>query len=412
MNLSRIRLRLTLGYLGVFTLILLSLSAIGVAGFSKELIVQQDELLAQEARNQAKNLMSDERREVLADGSNEFGWVALDTDGSVSDWDSAAASLGLPHTATAREALREESSVPATIEAPAGRVRVVSIPMYESGEVVGVIQYARSLEALERTIYDYLIVLLPLGLGGLGLAALGGAYMAGRAVRPVREAFERQRTFIADASHELKTPLTLIRANTEVLQRSLDDPDDRELTDDVLTEADRMSEALSDLLLVARLDAGKLAIDEKVFDLSAIISGAVGRFETRAASEGLRVEVIAPEELTARGDPPRTEQILTVLLDNALRHTPKGGAITVRARRTDGRVQTVVEDSGPGISPEHLPRVFERFYRADPARGRDDGGTGLGLAIARDLARAQRGDLAAGNAEGGGAAFILTLPAG
>lgn len=412
MNLSRIRLRLTLGYLGVFTLILLSLSAIGVAGFSKELILQQDELLAQEARNQATNLMSDERREVLADGSNEFGWIALDPDGRVSDWDSAAASLGLPHPATAREALREESSVPATIEAPAGRVRVVSMPMYESGEVVGVIQYARSLEALERTIYDYLIVLLPLGLGGLGLAALGGAYMAGRAVRPVREAFERQRTFIADASHELKTPLTLIRANTEVLQRSLDDPDDRELTDDVLTEADRMSEALSDLLLVARLDAGKLAIDDKVFDLSAIISGAVGRFETRAASEGLRLEVIAPEELAARGDPPRTEQILTVLLDNALRHTPKGGAITVRARRTDGRVQTAVEDSGPGISPEHLPRIFERFYRADPARGRADGGTGLGLAIARDLARVQRGDLAAGNAEGGGAAFILTLPAG
>lgn len=411
MNLNRIRLRLTLGYLGVFALILLSLSAIGVAGFSKELIVQQDELLALEARNQARNLLSDERREVLADGSNEFGWVTLDPDGRVSDEDSAATSLGLPHAAKAREALREERSVPATIQGSTGRVRVVSKPMYESGEVVGVIQYARSLETLEQTIYDYLIVLLPLGLGGLGLAALGGAYMAGRAVRPVREAFDRQRIFIADASHELKTPLTLIRANTEVLQRSLDDPDERELADDVLTETDRMSEALSDLLLVARLDAGKLAIDDKVFDLATIISGAVGRFETRAASEGLEVDVLAPEELTARGDPARTEQALTVLLDNALRHTPRGGAITVRARRIDGRVETVVEDSGPGIAPEHLPRVFERFYRADAARQRNDGGTGLGLAIARDLARAQRGDLSVANAEGGGAAFILRLPA-
>jgi signal transduction histidine kinase len=411
LNLNRIRLHLTLGYLGVFALILLSLSAIGVAGFSKELIIQQDELLAQEARNQAKNLMSNERREVLADGSNEFSWIALDPDGRASDGDSAAAALGLPHAATAREALREESTVPATIQGPVGRVRVVSMPMYESGEVVGVIQYARSLETLEQTIYDYLIVLLPLGLGGLGLAALGGAYMAGRAVRPVREAFERQRTFIADASHELKTPLTLIRANTEVLQRGLANPEDRELADDVLAETDRMSEALSDLLLVARLDAGKLAIDDKVFDLATIISGAVDRFETRAASGGLRIEVLAPEELIVRGDPARTEQILTVLLDNALRHTSKGGSITVTARRTDGSVEAVVEDSGPGIAPEHLPRVFERFYRADAARQRNDGGTGLGLAIARDLARAQRGDLKAGNAKGGGAAFTLRLPA-
>jgi signal transduction histidine kinase len=411
LNLNGIRLRLTLGYLGVFTLILLTLSAIGVAGFSKELIVHQDELLTQEARNQARNLTSDERREVLADGSEEFGWIVVDPDGRVIEEDSHAASLGLPHAATAREALREGSAVPTTIEGPVGRVRVVSTPMHDSDETVGVIQYARSLEALEETIYDYLIVLLPLGLGGLGLAALGGAYMAGRAVRPVRVAFERQRTFIADASHELKTPLTLIRANTEVLQRGLDDRDDRELARDVLVEADRMSEALSELLLVARLDAGKLTIEEKMFDLTAVVWSAVGRFEARADSGGIRVEVLAPEELAARGDPARTEQILTALLDNALRHTPEGGKITVTARRSDGRVETVVEDSGPGIAPEHLPRVFERFYRADAARQRDGGGTGLGLAIARDLARAQRGGLQAGNSETGGAAFVLELPA-
>lgn len=410
MNLNRIRLRLTLGYLGVFTLILLTLSAIGVAGFSKELIVHQDELLTQEAINQARNLMSDERREVLADGSEEFGWVVLDPEGRLLERDSHASALGLPNQEAAREALREGGAVPKTIEGPAGRVRVVSMPMQESGETVGVIQYARSLEALEETIYEYLIVLLPLGLGGLGLAALGGAYMARRAVRPVRVAFDRQRTFIADASHELKTPLTLIRANTEVLHRGLDDPDDRELAQDVLAEADRMSEALSEMLLVARLDAGKLTIDEKTFDLAAVVSGAVGRFRARADSRGIRVRVLSPEELAARGDPTRTEQVLTVLLDNALRHTPKGGDIAVTARGTGGTVEVLVEDSGEGIASEHLPRVFERFYRADAARQRDGGGTGLGLAIARDLARAQKGDLEAGGSEMGGAAFVLRLP--
>jgi signal transduction histidine kinase len=251
-----------------------------------------------------------------------------------------------------------------------------------------------------------------LGIGGLGLAAIGGFYMAGRAVKPVRDAFDRQRAFIADASHELKTPLTLIRIDTEVLQGGLENPDDRELAGEVLAETDRMSAILSELLTMARLDAGVLDVVRKPFDLSNLVREEAERFKVRAAREGVRLEVQVPDELVASGDPARTGQILAALFDNALRFTPSGGSVEVAARGQDGGVEASVRDTGPGISPEHLSRIFERFYRAEAARGRaDGGGTGIGLAIALGLARAQDGDLEAANAKDGGAVFRLKLPA-
>lgn len=417
--LDRMRWRLTLGYAGIFALILVFLSTAAVVGFSQELTNQQDTLLTQEAEDQAKNLLDGENREVLAEGSAEYSWVALDPDGRVTDRDPTAASLGtlgLPRQKFAEQALEEQEAVSATIRGPQGRARVVSLPMRDdSGEVVGVVQYARSLKGVQQTIGRLVLVLLPLVLGGLGAALLGGLFMAGRAMRPARESFERQRAFVADASHELKTPLTLIRADAEVvLYRGNLNEDDQKLMEHALGETGRMSSILSDLLLVARLDAGKLEVSAKPFDLATVLSEEVERFEVKAAGEGIRLDVQTSDELPVRGDPKRTGQILAVLLDNAVRYTPPGGRIAVKSRLLrDGWTETSVTDTGPGIAPEQLPRVFDRFYRAEAARTRGEGGgggTGLGLAIARELARAQGGDLVAENDKEGGAVVSLRLP--
>ncbi len=413
MKLEQIRQRLTVGYVGIFALIFVLLGSFAVAGFSRELTEQQDILLTQEAKNQASNLLNDEQREVLATGSPEFTWIALDAHGHVTDSDPVATSLGLPSAELAQEALEEDGVVAATIPGSDSRVRAVSMPMYESGEVVGIIQYARSLQGIQDTVNRLVLVLLPLGLGALGLAALGGLYMAGRAVRPVRDSFDKQRAFVADASHELKTPLTLIRADTEVvLYRGLINPDDRKLIEHVLAETDRMTAVLSDLLLVARLDADKLDMSRELFDLSTALSESAERFGVQTSAKGIRLEVQTTGKLPVRGDPKRTEQILAVLLDNAVRFTPSGGRIAVEGRLRGRWAEVSVRDTGPGIAPEHLSRIFDRFYKAEAARTRADGGTGLGLAIARDLARAQKGDLKAENAKGGGAVFRLALPKG
>lgn len=420
MMLDRMRRRLTLGYAGVFALILLVLGTAAVAGFSRELTRQQDTLLTQEAKDQTSNLLDDGNREVLASGSAEYSWVALDPEGRrVTDRDPTAAAsstLGLPAEELATRTLEEDGTISETIRTPQGRVRVASALMRDGGEVVGVMQYARSQRGVQATVNRLLLVLLPLALGGVGAALLGGLYMSGRAVRPARESFERQRAFVADASHELKTPLTLIRADAEmVLYRGNLNAEDSELLKHQLAATDRMGAILSDLLLVARLDAGKLDVADKPFDLADVLSEEAERFGARAAAKEVRLDVLACGELPARGDARRTGQILAVLLDNAVRFTPPGGGIAVTGLLRDHWAEASVSDTGPGIPPKDLPRVFDRFYRADAARTRSQtvGGTGLGLAIGRELARAQGGDLAAENAKGdevGGATFRLSLP--
>jgi signal transduction histidine kinase len=412
--LEKMRWRLTLGYAGIFALILIFLAMAAVAGFSRELTNQQDTLLTQEAKDLERNLLDGDHREVLAEGSAEYSWVALDTEGRVTDRDPTAATLGtlgLPSKELARQSLEEDAGVSATIHGPQGRVRVVSMPMREeSGEVVGVIQYARSLKGVQQTISR--LVLLPLALGGLGSALFGGLYMAGRAMRPARESFEKQRAFIADASHELKTPLTLIRADAEVvLYRGHLNQEDQKLVEHSLTETDRMGAILSDLLLVARLDADEADVATKPFDLVSILSEEAERFGVRAAEKEVHLGLQTPSELTVRGDSKRTKQIVAVLLDNAVRFVPPGGSIAVSGRLQDRWVEASVTDTGLGISPEHLPHLFDRFYRAEASRTRStSGGTGLGLAIARELARAQDGDLVAESVEGRGATFRLRLP--
>jgi phospho-acceptor domain-containing protein len=289
--LDRLRWRLTMGYVVIFALVLLLLGTATVVGFSREMIDQQDILLEQEAKDQAKNLLDGENREVLAEGSAEYSWVALDPEGHVTDRDPTAATmgtLGLPSRKLADQALEEQQTVSATIRGPQGGARVVSLPMREdSGEIVGVVQYARSVGGVQQTTGRLVLVLLPVALGGLGAALFGGLFMAGRAVRPARESFERQRAFVADASHELKTPLTLIRADAEVLMyRGRLHEEDEELVEHALAETDRMGAVLSDLLLVARLDAGKLDVTEKPFDL-ALVRGAGGRQGREAGGRNL-----------------------------------------------------------------------------------------------------------------------------
>ena len=424
---DHIRRRLTVGYVGILALTLLVFSVVVVFMFYLRASEQQDDLLLQKAEDKANSVLSGKDRYSVVKATTDYdvAVIVLLPDGSTyGDLDETSFSLGLPYAYLAQSAGQERRTIKETVTGPGGAVRVMSIPVKRYGEfgsVVAVVQAAQSRQAVTETVERLIFVLVLSGLGALVLAAGGGFFMSRRAMRPVQEAFGRQKTFIADASHELKTPLTLIRADAEVLSRGIDDPDkatdNRELVDDLLGETDRMSAVLSDLLLLARLDAQKVSVSREPFDLALVISETSERFAVRARAEGKNLEVHHSGKLPARGDAPRTDQSLAALLDNALRFTPPGGTITVEGRITDKHVEAIVTDTGPGIAPESLDRIFERFYRDDAhsaarSRGPSGGGTGLGLAIARDLVRAQGGEVGAENAAGGGARFTLSLPAG
>src|SRR5215217_2551401 len=283
--LDRIRRRLTMGYVGILALILILFGCIVVLSFHRQVTVQQNRLLEQRVESLAKGPYygggADAR---IFDDPGKYAWVVLTADGHVESQNPTASSLGLPSEKLSEECLRELEVVSGTVDGPAGNVRVASSPIVQDGKLVGVLQIARSPAVVWEIVGSLVLVLVPVGLGALLLSAVGGLFMSRRAMRPVQDAFERQRTFIADASHELKTPLTLIRADAEVLSSALTDPDDRELADDLISETDRMNALLSDLLTLARLDAGKLSVERKPFDLASTIAETTERFDARSAS--------------------------------------------------------------------------------------------------------------------------------
>jgi len=222
----------------------------------------------------------------------------------------------------------------------------------------------------------------------------------------LQAAFEAQRRFVHDASHELRTPLTIARGHLEVALPAGADPGVRDAVEVAIGEIDRMGRLVDSLLRLAREGHGDAAADP--LDLGALASSVVERSQV-LADRIWRVD--AEPGLMVAGDQDALEQVLLNLLVNAAKHTTAGGSVSVRVVESDDRVRLEVTDDGEGIDPNLLPRLFDRFVRADGARGRDTGGTGLGLAICRSIVDEHGGRIWAENVEGGGARFVVELPA-
>jgi two-component system sensor histidine kinase CiaH len=286
--------------------------------------------------------------------------------------------------------------------------RVLSQPVQVGGSTV-VVQVAQETTSERQTLQLLTFVLLLTGLLGiLGSVAVGFVY-AGRALVPIRDALRRQREFAADASHELRTPLTVIRASVEHLERH---PEAKvaevgDTLEDLQAEVDHLTALVGDLLMLARTDSGVLELELAPTDLATAAEEAVGSAGALATKAGVHL-VLDPAPVPITGDPARLRQLVTILVDNAIAHTPSGGAVTVRVRTTGAWGQLDVEDDGPGILPEDLPRVFDRFYRSS---GAPSGGTGLGLSIAAWIVERHGGTIEAANRLEGGARFTVHLPA-
>jgi signal transduction histidine kinase len=234
-------------------------------------------------------------------------------------------------------------------------------------------------------------------------------WLAGRSLAPAHAAWEKQQAFVANASHELRTPLTLVRATAEVAQRGLPTDDARHgMLGDILSECDHMGRLVEDLLLLSRLDSHALRLQRHPLEASELLTDVQRQVGRLAGEQRVRLD-LGSVNGRLLGDPARLRQVLLILLDNALRHTPAGGRVTLAAAPAGRSVEITVADTGTGIAPEHLPHLFDRFYRADPARGGE--GTGLGLAIARSLITAQGGQISVHSQSGSGTTVTVRLPA-
>lgn len=232
----------------------------------------------------------------------------------------------------------------------------------------------------------------------------------------LRRADQLKAAFIADVSHELRTPLTALKGTIETLQDgAVDDlfARDRFLAS-LSAETERLIRLVNDLLILTRADAGTLRLQLQPLDLASLACRRVEYLTALAAPRQVRLRVVESEETSAScvwADADRLAQVLDNLLDNAIRHSPPGSEVTVKVAPEADQLCCAVMDSGPGIPAEHLPFIFERFYRADPARSRSLGNSGLGLAIARALILAHNGRITAHSVEGQGATVTFWLPA-
>jgi signal transduction histidine kinase len=345
-------------------------------------------------RNGAMEASDTDVRSILVDanlsGSADVFILLLNPDGSIASNPSDVPTRGLPDASSVAGA-RDRGEDWRSFDVDGQDLQIRTVSVYGAdGDLLGFVQAGKSLEERDASLRTLAIVMAGGAIAGLVFATVGGIFVAAIAIRPVRRSFDRQREFVADASHELRTPLAVIRANSEALSYAR--PPD-EAVEDIATEASYMTRLLDDLLLLANSDHGEMEMKRVPMDL-ADAARAAGRVGGRlAAAAGLEFDERINESLPVDGDPERCRELLLILLDNAVKYTPGGGRVTLEASRSDNMAVISVSDTGIGVAPEHVGRLFDRFYRVDKARSRAVGGTGLGLAIAKEIADALQATL-------------------
>ena len=257
---------------------------------------------------------------------------------------------------------------------------------------------------LARVIRSYLVIALAALLVLLGIAAAASRWVT----RPVERAWRQQRQFLSDASHELKTPLTVILSNAELLEGAALPEKPARWSGNIRCEAEQMRTLVEQMLTLARADNGVRPAAMEPVNFSDVATECVLSFEPVAFEAGKPLEDHVAEDVTVTGDKDRLRHLISILLDNAVKYGAPGGTITLTLERTERQARLTVANPGDPIPPEHLPHLFERFYRADSSRG-EQSGFGLGLSIADTIAREHKGSLRA-ESDAVSTRFIFTLP--
>lgn len=244
---------------------------------------------------------------------------------------------------------------------------------------------------LTNLIYTFSAVALVM----LGVIYLVSRYFAVRSIEPVKEAFEKQKRFIADASHELKTPLAVINTNADVLLANGDDTinEQSKWLHHIKSETERMRTLTNDLLYLTEMDDARSRTLHIPFNLSEAVESVILTMEAVIFEKDLSLDYDIEPDLTVTGSSEQMKQVAMILLDNAVKYANAKGSVSLKLKRHQGHIQLSVSNTGPGIPAEHLDKIFDRFYRADPSRSRQNGGYGLGLAIAKSIVEQHRGKI-------------------
>jgi signal transduction histidine kinase len=300
----------------------------------------------------------------------------------------------------------------------AERIRSLVLTVYEQDskgdkqDLAGYVRLSESTAAIEAVLER---VRLGLGLGSLialGLTAVGGMWLTRQSLQPIERSFRQLQQFTADASHELRSPLTAIKTSIEVMQSHPEriHPADVKKVAAIASASDQLTHLVEDLLLLARMDMPTIQPVWESVSLPELLTELCDRFEIQAEEREIVLKADLQSQVDVLGDRSQLVRLFSNLLQNALQYTAAGGKITLTLARKEQVALITVEDNGIGIAPEDIPFVFDRFWRADQARSHRQGGLGMGLAIAQSIAQTHSGDIAVSSQMGRGTCFRVRLP--
>ncbi len=302
------------------------------------------------------------------------------------------------------EEMLEKIEVVTNLNRPTGSIdeMIYLITKNDMGSVVAFMDVTVENDLLSRL----LLITIIIGLTGILAMFAISFWLSAWLIEPVETAFEAQRRFIADASHELKTPLATISANADLL---VEQYGDIKWVNFIKAETGRMHRLVADLLYLASNDRDKVAYDMTSFCISDMVALTAMSFEGRVYEAGKCLELEIAPNLTYLGDEDRLKQVVAILIDNAIKHTDVGGTVTISLARLQNRIHLSVKNTGNGIAVEEREKIFERFYRSDNSRSRDKGGYGLGLPIAHSIVAGHKGKITVGGTVGQDAIFKIIL---
>jgi signal transduction histidine kinase len=270
---------------------------------------------------------------------------------------------------------------------------------------------------LERTsdneiLHQLIIISIIVCIISLVLVFIISLFLANVSLKPIIDAWKKQQAFVADASHELRTPLAVITTNLDIVlgNRSETVEDQSKWLGNIKLETTRMTKLIEDLLYLARSDSYQKALIFSRFDLSSAVTQSIIPFEAVAIKQGISMTSNIEPGINFSGNEGRIKQLMAILIHNAIKHTPSGKSIRVNLCRLKNKIQITVQDTGEGIAPEHINKIFDRFYKVDKVRTRASGNFGLGLSIGKSIVREHHGNISVSSTLGKGSTFKVILP--
>ena len=352
--------------------------------------------------------VSESENETLDEQLNSVFVVPIDTSGQVIQNSSLPANTTILDKQASAAALVTGYDLRTAQLSDGSRARLLTYRTAVSGGPE-LLQVGRLLKEQDQILRWFLTGVLVLAAISAILLGLGSWWLTGRALNPAQRAWENQQTFIANASHELRAPLTLVKANAEVGLRMMPPPEQKEVLTEILNDSDYMNRLVEDLLLLSRLDAHRLKLERITIEVKDLLGEVQRHMSLIAERKGVSI-ILGGTGGKIWGDPVRIRQVILILIDNSLRFTPDGGQISLESHPAAGTVRITVSDNGAGISATDLPHVFDRFYQAGRSIEEDARGNGLGLSIAKALIEAQKGEIHIASIEGDGTKVSIQLP--